>query len=156
MPKAHGKTTTLYALLEKLNNGQKNIISIEDPVEIPYLNFTQVEVQNQLGFNISQTLRTVLRQDPDIIMIGEIRDEETAKLCFHAAQTGHIVLSSLHAPSPKGAILRLKQLGIEYSQLSYYLKIIVSQHLIAAPYSDEKKLLMDFDFMEISTSSHQE
>jgi hypothetical protein len=129
-PTGSGKTTTLYTLLEKLNNGDKHIISIEDPIEIPFLNFTQIEVQPKLGFNLNLSLRTVLRQDPDIIMIGEIRDEETANLCLHASQTGHVVLSCLHANNPFGAILRLQQLGVHPNILAYHLKMIVSQHLV--------------------------
>lgn len=129
-PTGSGKTTTLYTLLEKMNTGKQHIVSIEDPIEIPYLSFTQVEVQPDLGFSLKHCLRTVLRQDPDIIMIGEIRDTETAKLCMEAAQTGHLVLSSLHSYNAEEAIRRLCQLGIAQHDISHFLKLVITQHFL--------------------------
>jgi type II secretory ATPase GspE/PulE/Tfp pilus assembly ATPase PilB-like protein len=127
-PTGSGKTTTLYSLLEHINTHHLNIISIEDPIEIPYLNFCQIELQKDLGFSLTHCLRTVLRQDPDVIMLGEIRDRESAQLCLEAAQTGHLVLSSLHSSNAKEAILRLHHLGIHHHQLAHFLKLMITQH----------------------------
>ena len=148
-PTGSGKTTTLYTLLEKINTGQQHIVSIEDPIEIPYLNFTQVEVQPDLGFSLRDCLRTVLRQDPDIIMIGEIRDAETAQLCIAAAQTGHLVLSSLHASHPMEAIRRLNQLGVHEHDVAYFLKLMVTQHFLPQTSSPQ------FELFEMPTHSQE-
>ena len=128
-PTGSGKTTTLYTLLEHLHPRQQNIISIEDPIEIPYLDFCQIELNPSLGFDIEHCLRSVLRQDPDLIMIGEIRDEKTAQLALSAAQTGHLVFTSLHAGHNIGVIMRLHELGLSPHRLLPYLNLLVSQRM---------------------------
>jgi type II secretory ATPase GspE/PulE/Tfp pilus assembly ATPase PilB-like protein len=137
-----GKTTTLYSLLSYLNHGCQNIVSIEDPIEIPFLGFTQIELMPHLGFGISECLRTVLRQDPDIIMIGEIRDKQTALLTLQAAQTGHLMLSTLHAKTPLGCIQRFTHLGVSPMDLLEHLRLIV--------YQKRNKWTVEFELLEIT------
>jgi protein transport protein HofB len=129
-PTGSGKTTSLYCILQHLNHEEINIVSIEDPIEIPHLGFTQIEIIPEIGFGISSTLKSVLRQDPDILMIGEIRDSETAKLMLQASQTGHLVLTSIHAYHPLAVFQRLFHLGIHHHDLIDHLKLIISQQLI--------------------------
>jgi protein transport protein HofB len=129
-PTGSGKTTSLYCILQHLNHEDINIVSIEDPIEIPHLGFTQIEIIPEIDFGISNTLKSVLRQDPDILMIGEIRDSETAKLMLQASQTGHLVLSSIHAFHPLAVFQRLFHLGIHHHDLVDHLKLIISQQLI--------------------------
>ena len=129
-PTGSGKTTSLYHFLDYLNNGQRNIISIEDPIEIPNPHINQIQANPKRGFGINDTLRHILRQDPDIILIGEIRDAETAKLAIEAAHTGHLVLSSLHASSAIASYERLKQLGIHYVDIIQEIKLVIAQCLI--------------------------
>lgn len=131
-PTGSGKTTTLYTLLEHLQPHQQNIVSIEDPIEIPNLNFCQIELNKALGFDIEHCLRSVLRQDPDLIMIGEIRDEKTARLALSAAQTGHLVFTSLHASHNIGVIARLHDLGLQPQHLLPYLNLLVAQRMQAS------------------------
>ena len=129
-PTGSGKTTTLYKMLKYLNNGQRNIVSIEDPIEIPYPEINQIELQPHFGFSIPKVLRTVLRQDPDVILIGEIRDIETAKLAIEASQTGHLILSSLHTSSCVESLQRLRQLQVGVSDLLNNLRGLIAQRLI--------------------------
>lgn len=123
-----GKTTTLYNLLNYLNDGKKSIVSIEDPIEIPFLGFTQIELLPAQGFGMQQCLRTVLRQDPDVIMIGEIRDEISAKLMLAAAQTGHLMLTTLHASNALASIQRLRHLTVSTHDLLEHLRLIIFQN----------------------------
>ena len=129
-PTGSGKTTSLYHFLDYLNDGSRNIVSIEDPIEIPNPHINQIQANPKRGFGIKETLRHVLRQDPDIILIGEIRDTETAKLAIEAAHTGHLVLSSLHAGHAKASYERLKQLGILHQDIVQEIKLIIAQCLI--------------------------
>lgn len=129
-PTGSGKTTTLYQALHHIHHAQLNIISVEDPIEIPFPSINQVEILPSLGFSIPQTLRSILRQDPDVILIGEIRDTETAKLAFQAAQTGHLVLSSLHSSDCQTSIQRLQNLGISSADIHAHLHLIIAQKLI--------------------------
>ncbi|MFI4954947.1 MAG: GspE/PulE family protein [Gammaproteobacteria bacterium] len=129
-PTGSGKTITLYSLLQHLNNGQRNISSVEDPVEIQLSGINQVAIQPALGLDFSQVLRCFLRQDPDIIMVGEIRDAETARMACRAAQTGHLVLSTLHTQNAVGALVRLQQLGITANELASSIKLIIAQRLV--------------------------
>ncbi|MBI5701112.1 type II/IV secretion system protein [Candidatus Saganbacteria bacterium] len=112
-PTGSGKTTTLYASLNELNNKEYNIVAVEDPIEYKLPGINQVQVNNKSGLSFPKILRAVLRQDPDIILIGEIRDLETARIAVQAALTGHLVLSTLHTKDAKGAATRLVELGIE-------------------------------------------
>lgn len=129
-PTGSGKTMTLYSYLEYLNQSSRNISTIEDPIEIPLQGINQTQVNEKYELSFSFILRALLRQDPDIIMIGEIRDEETAKIATRAAQTGHLVLSTLHTNCTFSAIDRMNQLGVENSQLKSCLKMVIAQRLV--------------------------
>lgn len=144
-PTGSGKTTTLYTALKFLKHEHKNIMSIEDPIEIPYPAINQVEICPQQGFDLNQTLRAVLRQDPDILLIGEIRDFETAHLAFEAAQTGHLVLSSLHSTDCLSSIDRLQHLGIPAHDIESNLHLIIAQKMISKKSGDQMAI---FEFLE--------
>ena len=129
-PTGSGKTTTLYTGLKMLNSEEVNIVSLEDPVEYFIEGVSQSQVRPELGYDFAQGLRQILRQDPDIIMVGEVRDEETATLVIHAALTGHIVLSTLHTNNAIGVIPRLIDMGIEKYLLPAALNLMVAQRLV--------------------------
>lgn len=129
-PTGSGKTTTLYAILRELNKKEKNIITIEDPVEYKIDGINQVQVNNKAGLNFANGLRSILRQDPDIIMVGEIRDSETAEIAVRAAITGHLVLSTLHTNNTAATIARLVDMGIEPYLVSSSVVGIISQRLV--------------------------
>lgn len=129
-PTGSGKTSTLYAALQFINHAERNIVSIEDPVEITLPGITQINVNPRIGLHFKSILRTVLRQDPDVIMIGEIRDSETAALAIHAAQTGHLVLTTLHANQAQDILSRLQSLGITDHDLMCVTPFMISQRLI--------------------------
>lgn len=129
-PTGSGKSTTLYAALTRLNAPERNIISIEDPIESEIEGINQIAVNPKVGLTFATILRSVLRQDPDIIMIGEIRDSETAQIAVRAAITGHLVLSTLHTNTAAGAISRLMDLGVEPFLLSTALQGVVGQRLV--------------------------
>ncbi len=128
-PTGCGKTTTLYALLNHLKGAEKNILTIEDPVEYRLDGINQVQVKNDIGLTFAQSLRSFLRQDPDIILVGEIRDLETAEICMRAALTGHLVLATLHTNDALAAIVRLEDIGIPNYLLSTSLRLIIAQRL---------------------------
>ena len=125
-----GKTTTLYALLGKINSTTKNVITLEDPIEYSLPGINQVQVNNKAGLTFAGGLGAILRQDPDIIMVGEIRDYATAQLAVQAALTGHLVLSTLHTNSAAGTVARLAEMGIEGYLLATSLAGVVSQRLV--------------------------
>lgn len=129
-PTGSGKTTTLYAVLKELNKVEKNIITIEDPVEYKLEGINQVQINPRAGLTFANGLRSILRQDPDIIMVGEIRDSETAKIAIRAAITGHLVLSTLHTNDSPSSIVRLIDMGVEPYLVSSAVIGIVSQRLI--------------------------
>lgn len=129
-PTGSGKTVSLYAGLNYLNSPEKNISTVEDPVEIPLQGVNQVNVNPKTGLTFSTALRAFLRQDPDVIMVGEIRDLETAEIAVKAAQTGHLVLSTLHTNSAPETIARLVNMGIEPYNLASSLAIIIAQRLV--------------------------
>ncbi|MHB1948162.1 MAG: type IV-A pilus assembly ATPase PilB [Gammaproteobacteria bacterium] len=129
-PTGSGKTVTLYTSLNFLNSTEKNISTVEDPVEIPIQGINQVTVNLKTGLTFSTALRSFLRQDPDIIMVGEIRDFETAEIAVKAAQTGHLVLSTLHTNSAPETVTRLMNMGIEPYNLASSLKIVIAQRLV--------------------------
>lgn len=129
-PTGSGKTRTLYAMLDFLNQPTLNISTVEDPIEIPFEGMNQTAVEPQINWRFADCLRALLRQDPDILMVGEIRDAETAQIAMQAAQTGHLVLATLHANHPLGAFVRLKQLGIDRVQLASTIKLIINQRLV--------------------------
>lgn len=129
-PTGSGKTTTLYAALNTINSVEKNIVTIEDPVEYQLKGITQVHVNLKVGVTFAAGLRSILRQDPDIIMIGEIRDRETATIAVQAALTGHLVLSTLHTNDAPGAIARLIDIGVEPFLIASSLSGVVAQRLV--------------------------
>ncbi|MDP3953746.1 MAG: GspE/PulE family protein [bacterium] len=129
-PTGSGKTTTLYALMKILNTGNLNIVSLEDPVEYFIDGVNQSQVRPEIGYNFASGLRQILRQDPDVIMVGEIRDSETAELAVHAALTGHIVLSTLHTNNAAGAIPRLMDMGIDPFLMPASLNLVLAQRLV--------------------------
>jgi general secretion pathway protein E len=129
-PTGSGKTTTLYALMSILNNADVKIFTVEDPVEYQLAGITQLQTNNAVGMTFARALRSVLRQDPDIILVGEIRDRETAEIAMQAALTGHLVLSTLHTNSAAGAVTRLRDMGIEDYLIGATVKGIVGQRLL--------------------------
>ncbi|MDG6897562.1 protein transporter HofB [Actinobacillus delphinicola] len=129
-PTGSGKSISLYSALARLNDGEKNILTAEDPIEVILPGITQSQINPAIQLSFARLLRTFLRQDPDIIMLGEIRDEESAKIALHAAQTGHLVLSTLHTNDAPSAIARLKQLGISQYELDHALLLIIAQRLV--------------------------
>jgi type II secretory ATPase GspE/PulE/Tfp pilus assembly ATPase PilB-like protein len=129
-PTGSGKSTTLYTTLSKLKNPAKNLITIEDPVEYKIEGINQVQAKPQIGLTFAAGLRAFLRQDPDIIMLGEVRDLETAQICVRAALTGHLVLSTLHTNDSSSAVTRLTDLGIEPALLAPSLVMVIAQRLV--------------------------
>ena len=129
-PTGSGKTTTLYTMLDILNQPDVNISTVEDPIEYQMKRINQTQVNSQIGFTFASGLRSLVRQDPDIIMVGEIRDSETASLAINAALTGHLVLSTIHTNSAAGAIPRLIDMGVEPFLLVSTIRIIVGQRLV--------------------------
>lgn len=129
-PTGSGKTTTLYTIMDILNVPQVNISTVEDPIEYKMFRINQTQVNPQIGLTFSQGLRALLRQDPDIIMVGEIRDEETMDIAIHAAMTGHLVLSTLHTNSAAGAIPRLLDMGAEPFLVASTVNVVMAQRLV--------------------------
>jgi type II secretion system protein E len=129
-PTGHGKTTTLYACLSKINTADKKIITVEDPVEYQLKRINQVPVHHKIGLTFANGLRSILRQDPDVIMVGEIRDQETAEITIRASLTGHLVFSTLHTNDAPGAITRLIDMGIEPYLVSSSIEAILAQRLV--------------------------
>jgi general secretion pathway protein E len=129
-PTGSGKTTTLYAALRSITTPEVNVVTIEDPIEIVVDVFNQVSVQTKIGFGFAEALRHVLRQDPDVIMVGEVRDGETAEIALQAALTGHLVLATLHTNDAASAVTRLLELGVDPFVLSSTLVGVVAQRLV--------------------------
>lgn len=129
-PTGSGKTTTLYAVLNQLKTGEVNIVTIEDPVEYDIGGISQLQVNEDQGFTFAAALRSVLRQDPDIVLVGEIRDGETANIAIQAGQTGHFVLSTLHTNDAASAIPRLRDLGVDGFNLAAVLRGVLAQRLV--------------------------
>jgi type IV pilus assembly protein PilB len=129
-PTGSGKTTTLYAAMQELNTPDVNISTIEDPIEYRMERINQTQVKPQIGLTFANGLRALVRQDPDIIMVGEIRDEETAALAVNAALTGHLVLSTLHTNSAAGALPRLRDMKMEDFLLASTLVMVMAQRLV--------------------------
>ncbi len=129
-PTGSGKTTTLYAVLNRLNSPEKKIITVEDPVEYQLDGVNQIHVNQQVGLTFASGLRTILRQDPDIILVGEIRDKETAEIAIQASLTGHLVLSTLHTNDACGAVTRLLDMGVEDYLISSTLIGVLAQRLV--------------------------
>lgn len=129
-PTGSGKTTTLYAALKQLNDGERNILTVEDPVEYAVDGIGQTQVNAKVGMDFAAGLRAILRQDPDVVMVGEIRDRETADIAVQASLTGHLVLSTVHTNDAVGAITRLKDLKVEPFLLASTLRAVLAQRLV--------------------------
>ena len=129
-PTGSGKTTTLYTGLLKLNTVARNVVTVEDPIEYQLTGINQIQVKPQIGLNFASLLRSILRQDPDVIMIGEIRDLETVQIAVQAALTGHLVLSTLHTNSAAAAITRLRDMGLEDYLMTATLRAVLAQRLV--------------------------
>lgn len=149
-PTGSGKTTTLYCTLEKINSPKKKIITVEDPVEYQLRGINQIQVKPSIGLTFANALRSIVRQDPDVILIGEIRDAETAEIAIHSALTGHLVLSTLHTNDAPSAITRLIDMGMEDYLLSSTIIGILAQRLVRVacpncqvPYSPDPAILKE-------------
>ncbi len=129
-PTGSGKTTTLYAALSRINSPEKNIITIEDPIEYQLGGVSQIQVKPAIGLTFADGLRSMVRQDPDIIMVGEVRDRETAEISIHAALTGHLVFSTLHTNDAAGAVTRLLEMGVEPYLVSSTVTAVLAQRLV--------------------------
>jgi general secretion pathway protein E len=129
-PTGSGKSTTLYACLTRINSAEKNIMTIEDPIEYQLGGISQMQVASKKGMNFANSLRHVLRQDPDVIMVGEVRDVETARMAIQSSLTGHLVFSTLHTNDSAGAVTRLLDLGVEPYLVSSSLIAVMAQRLV--------------------------
>jgi general secretion pathway protein E len=154
-PTGSGKTTTLYCALEKINSPEKKIITVEDPVEYQLRGINQIHVKPSIGLTFANALRSIVRQDPDVILIGEIRDAETAEIAIHSALTGHLVLSTLHTNDAPSAITRLIDMGMEDYLLSSTIIGILAQRLVRVacphcrkPYSPDPTILKEMKLEE--------
>ena len=141
-PTGSGKTTTLYSMMEILNTPEVNISTIEDPIEYRMLRVNQTQVNQKIGLTFANGLRSLVRQDPDIVMVGEIRDNETAGLAINAALTGHLVLSTLHTMNAAGAVSRLVDMKAEPFLISSTLSVIIAQRLVRRLCSSKKKYIL--------------
>lgn len=129
-PTGSGKTLTLYAIVNYLNSSEKNIATVEDPIEIQLFGINQINIHPKIGLDFPNVLRTLLRQDPDVLMVGEIRDRETAEIALQAAETGHLILSTVHTNSALDTIARLAALGIAPHRIVRTVSLIIAQRLI--------------------------
>ena len=132
-PTGSGKTNTLYSLLSQFSDRTKNVTTLEDPVEVQLPGITQVQINERAGLTFARGLRSMLRQDPDVVLVGEIRDTETAKLALEASLTGHLVLTTLHTNSAAAAVTRLVEMGIEPFLVASSLSLVVAQRLVRVP-----------------------
>ncbi len=158
-PTGSGKSTTLYSLIRKINVLERNVITVEDPIEYRFPFIKQTEVNEKIGYKFSSAIRSFLRQDPDVMLIGEIRDEETAEMAIRASITGHLVLSTLHTNTAVDAIPRILDLGIDRTMLASSLNAVISQRLVRklCPFCKEeteysKSYLINMGFSEESVS----
>ena len=145
-PTGSGKTTTLYAALERLNDNTRNIMTVEDPIEYYIDGIGQTQVNTKVEMTFARGLRAILRQDPDVVMVGEIRDLETAQIAVQASLTGHLVLSTLHTNTAAGALTRLRDMGIEPFLLSSSLIGVVAQRLVRVLNTDSRQSFVAGDY----------
>ena len=129
-PTGSGKTTTLYSMLNQIDRTTRNVITVEDPIEAHLPGISQLEINAKADITFAKALRSMLRQDPDVICVGEIRDEETASIALRAAQTGHLVLATIHCDSNATALVRLLDLGVSPELMSSGLSLLISQRLL--------------------------
>ncbi|MCX6712592.1 MAG: GspE/PulE family protein [Candidatus Vogelbacteria bacterium] len=157
-PTGSGKTTTLYSMLSAVDREKNNVVSLEDPIEYDIDGVNQSQVQPEIGYTFANGLRSILRQDPDIIMVGEIRDRETAKLAIQAALTGHLVFSTLHTNSSIGVIPRLIDMGVEPYLIPPALTMVLAQRLVPVmcpeakqeiPIDDSLKMMVEKQFADL-------
>ena len=157
-PTGSGKSTTLYAMLNEIDKESNNVLSLEDPVEYNIPSISQSQVRPEIGYDFSTGLRTTLRQDPDIIMVGEIRDKETAQLAIQASLTGHLVLSTIHTNSSVGIIPRLIDMGVDPYLIPPTLILGIAQRLVrtngpgagkSLPVNDSIKLMLEKEFEDL-------
>jgi general secretion pathway protein E/type IV pilus assembly protein PilB len=150
-PTGSGKSTTLYATLRRLNNESGNILTIEDPVEYTLAGVNQVQLKDEIGLTFANALRTFLRQDPDIIMLGEIRDTETAQIAIRSSLTGHLIFSTIHTNSAWGSVTRLIDMGVHPYLIANTLIMCLSQRLIRllCPHCKQKKEIISKDIKEL-------
>ena len=160
-PTGSGKTTTLYACLNKINTPEKNILTAEDPVEYELRGIGQMQVQPKIGLSFASGLRSFLRQDPDVIMVGEIRDHETAEIAIHASLTGHLVLSTLHTNDAPSAITRLVDMDVQAYQISSSVMAVLAQRLVRrlcevcrTPYTPNAQDLRELD-IDLATAQEK-
>jgi general secretion pathway protein E len=153
-PTGSGKTTTLYASLNKINSDDKKIITIEDPIEYQIDGINQIQVKPKIGLSFANGLRHIVRQDPDVVMVGEIRDMETAEISIHSALTGHLVFSTLHTNDAPGAVTRLLDMGIEGFLVSSSLIGVLAQRLVRVicpkckePFTPQKEIIKKIEFL---------
>ncbi|HUL31893.1 MAG TPA: type II secretion system ATPase GspE [Thermodesulfobacteriota bacterium] len=161
-PTGSGKTTTLYCALEKINSPDKKIITVEDPVEYQLKGINQIQVKPAIGLTFANSLRSIVRQDPDVILIGEIRDAETAEIAIHSALTGHLVLTTLHTNDAPSAITRMIDMGIEDYLLSSTIIGILAQRLVRVacpfcrePYSPSPAILREMKLSSPDLAGHK-
>jgi type IV pilus assembly protein PilB len=154
-PTGSGKSTTLYATLNQINSPDRNIITVEDPVEYRLAGINQVQVNNRAGLTFASALRSILRADPDVVLIGEIRDRETAVIAIEASLTGHLVLSTLHTNDAASSLPRLVEMGVEPYLAASAIDCVVAQRLLRKlcvkckePYKPEKSELQEVGFPE--------
>ena len=156
-PTGSGKTTTLYAALSRLNDSKRNILTVEDPIEYYLEGIGQTQVNTKVDMSFARGLRAILRQDPDVVMVGEIRDLETAEIAVQASLTGHLVLSTLHTNTAVGAVTRLRDMGVEPFLLSSSLLGVVSQRLVRLLCPECKEAYQanhaDCELMEVSPAN---
>ena len=154
-PTGSGKTTTLYSILHEIDRVSKNVLSLEDPVELNVVGVSQSQVRADIGYTFASGLRTTLRQDPDVIMVGEIRDKETASLAVQAALTGHLVFSTIHTNDAAGVIPRLIEMDVDPFLIAPTLSVAVAQRLVRTlspgsgkeiPVADSIKMIIDKEF----------
>jgi general secretion pathway protein E len=149
-PTGSGKTTTLYAALSRINSSDKNIVTIEDPVEYQLFGIAQIQVNAKIGLTFASGLRSILRHDPDVVLVGEVRDPETAEIAIQAAMTGHLVFSTLHTNDAASAVTRLLDMGIEPFRIASVVRAVAAQRLVRVlcpdckeAYSAEAEILRD-------------
>jgi type IV pilus assembly protein PilB len=161
-PTGSGKTNTLYAGIQQVSTPDRNIVTLEDPVEVQVRGITQVQVQEKAGLTFARGLRSILRQDPDIVLVGEVRDQETAELALQASLTGHLVLTTLHTNDAVAAVTRLVDMGVEPFLVASSLSLVVAQRLVrrpcagcAAPYvpSERTLALLGISEAELATAT---
>jgi general secretion pathway protein E len=162
-PTGSGKTTSLYTFLNELNDEKVKIITLEDPVEYQLDGVNQVQVNSEIGFDFSAGLRSIVRQDPDVIMVGEIRDKETAGIAMQSALTGHLVFSTVHTNDAPSAYTRLVDLGVEEFLLNAAIVSIMAQRLVrkicphcCAEHPDKDALINKYQLMEIANVPQQD